>query len=120
MGDGTDFSDPDTVDIVVASVNEPPIADAGNDSTIKEGAAAQLDGSSSFDPESDPITFDWDQVSGTSVSLQPNDTVEKPTFEAPIVAGETLIFKLVVDDGFESSVPRQAHGSTRWRAFSRN
>ncbi len=105
VGDGTDFSDPDTVDIVVASVNELPVADAGNDSTIKEGATAQLDGSNSFDPESDPITFDWDQVPGTPVTLLPNDAVEKPTFVAPLVAGETLIFKLVVDDGFETSIP---------------
>ena len=105
VGDGRDSSDPDTVDIVVASVNELPVADAGNDSTIKEGATAQLDGSNSFDPESDPITFDWDQVPGTPVTLLPNDAVEKPTFVAPLFAGETLIFKLVVDDGFETSVP---------------
>ncbi len=105
VGDGTDFSDPDTVDITVASVNDPPIADAGNDSTIKEGATAQLDGSNSFDPESDPITFDWDQVPGTSVTLLPNDAAAQPTFVAPLVAGQILVFKLVVDDGFEASVP---------------
>ncbi|MFC6674097.1 TolB family protein [Marinobacterium aestuariivivens] len=78
------FSDPDTVDITVVSVNNPPDADAGDDSTIKEGAVATLDGSNSFDPEGDtPLGYAWTQIAGPAVTLQPSDSVVSPTFTAP-------------------------------------
>jgi hypothetical protein len=104
VDDGTNFSDPDTVNVTVVSVNSPPEADAGNDSTIKPGAVATLDGSNSFDPESDPITYSWTQVGGTIVTLDLTDPVH-PTFTAPNAVGDVLIFKLQVSDGKESSTP---------------
>lgn len=103
VGDGVDFSDPDTVDITVVSVNNPPVADAGDDATIKEGAVANLDGSNSFDPEGDPMSFQWTQVGAPPVSLSPSDTVAKPSFVAPVAAGSILVFQLQVSDGKESS-----------------
>ncbi|MCP4257098.1 MAG: hypothetical protein GY774_06180 [Planctomycetes bacterium] len=105
VDDGTNFSDPDTVDIVVVSVNSPPVADAGDDSTIKEGAMVALDGSNSYDPESDPITqYTWTQVAGPAVGLDLTNPV-MPSFMASAVVGTDYVFKLEVSDGKESSVP---------------
>lgn len=97
------------IDITVVPVNSPPIADAGNDGTVKEGAIATLDGSFSFDPdgEGDTISYSWSQVDpdGPAVTLNGANTVA-PTFDAPLGGlGEELLFRLVVSDGMESSVP---------------
>lgn len=104
VDDGIEFSTPDAVDVSVNNVNNPPIADAGDDATIKEGAAGTLNGSFSFDPEGDAIGFEWNQVAGPVVTLVPSNLVANPTFVAPMAAGSTLVFKLRVSDGKESSM----------------
>lgn len=111
VDDGTNFSDPDSVDIAVVSTNNPPVADAGNDGTVKPGAVATLDGSRSFDPENDPITYQWAQVSGTPVTLS-DDSAQKPTFTAPDVVGDVLLFQLQLTDGMEASTPSAATDSS--------
>ena len=103
VSDGVGQSDADTVDVTVVDANHPPVADAGDDSTIKEGAIATLDGSNSFDPEGDAMSFVWQQVAGAAVALVPSHTTVRPTFTASVSAGSTLVFKLRVSDGRESS-----------------
>jgi len=43
--------------------NNPPVADAGDDQTVEQdslgGASVQLDGSGSFDPDGDDLTYHW-------------------------------------------------------------
>ena len=98
-------SDPDTVNITVVNVNTPPVADAGDDSTIKEGAVATLDGSNSFDSEGDmPLGYLWTQTAGPIVTLSDNTNVA-PTFTAPLGIGSVLKFELEVDDDKETSQP---------------
>jgi hypothetical protein len=60
------------------------------------GAAVQLNGSGSYDPDGDPITFEWTQISGTAVVLSDATNVA-PTFTAPEVESD-LTFRLVVTD----------------------
>lgn len=106
VSDGT-FMSKDAVDVTVVNSNHAPIADAGNDASIKEGATAHLDGSHSYDPDNEPVqTFKWAQIAGPAVSLLA-DTTNAPFFAAPQGgAGQTLVFRLEVSDGKESNATK--------------
>lgn len=88
-----------------AAVNAPPIAHGGDDFTVEEGKADQLDGSHSYDADGDHLTYMWTQIGGPAVDLDSN-TVQKPKFTAPHVDRNTLLtFELVVNDGYTDSAP---------------
>jgi hypothetical protein len=90
-----------SVNVVVANVDHAPAAIAGNNLTVNEGSSVTLNGSASSDPDSDPLTYSWVQVSGPAVTLT-GATTAFPQFVAPFVgaAGATLQFQLTVSDGF--------------------
>ena len=79
--------------------NEPPTANAGNDQSLTEGVVVTLDGSNSTDPDDGIDTFQWSQVSGSTVTLSDPSAV-KPTFTASTVLQtcEACIFRLTVTD----------------------
>ncbi|HOC92579.1 MAG TPA: hypothetical protein PKH33_09445 [bacterium] len=68
----------------------------GPDKDAGIGALVTLDGSESSDLDGDPLTFDWEQVSGPSVVIS-NSTSAVATF-TPSTAG-VYVFKLTVNDG---------------------
>jgi len=105
VSDGID-STSDTVNVFVENINHPPIANAGDDQTVYEGSPVTLDGSGCSDPDGDPLTFEWAQTMGPSVSLLDPNT-QNPSFTAPLVGpgGETLNFQLIVNDGLDDSDP---------------
>ena len=49
----------------LADLNAPPVADAGPDQELECGEEAVLDGSASFDPDEDPLTYEWSGPFGT-------------------------------------------------------
>ena len=106
VNNGFSDSAPVFVDITVLQVNNPPVADAGDDGTVKEGAATMLNGSMSFDPDGEPVvSYQWTQTAGPAVTLD-DDTSAIPTFVAPTgTAGQSVTFDLVVSDGKEPSAP---------------
>ncbi|HEX6259195.1 MAG TPA: choice-of-anchor B family protein, partial [Woeseiaceae bacterium] len=78
--------------------NVAPNAVAGGSQTVLEGAAVTLDGQQSNDPDGDSLTFQWDQVSGSEVSLA-NATSAVAHFTAPLVSSDELLqFRLTVTD----------------------
>lgn len=86
-------------DTVNPPVNGPPTADAGNNQTVDEGDTVNLSGSGSTDPDSDPLTYQWSQIAGPSVTLLNSNTVNC-SFVAPQVASnQTVTIRLTVDDG---------------------
>jgi len=98
--DGTDHSD-EAIVISVGNVNQPPVADAGEDGSVNEGENYQLDGSGSFDPDEDLITYLWTALDGITLD---SPTISDPTFTAPNVTENTdYIFTLIVSDEFNSS-----------------
>ncbi len=104
VSDGQTSSDPDTVNIIVKDANHPPVADAGADQAVQEGSPVTLQGSNSFDLDSDPLTYSWVQTAGTPVTLS-DPTAAQPGFTAPLVGstGDTLTFELTVSDGLASA-----------------
>lgn len=104
VGNGQMTSVPDFININVKNVNHPPVADAGDDQNVAENSLVTLDGSFSYDPDGDSLSFQWVQTGGPLVELS-NAVSPKPTFAAPLVgpAGAALSFTLTVTDGQESS-----------------
>jgi N-acetylneuraminic acid mutarotase len=81
--------------------NAPPVANAGLDQTVHMGAAVNLNGSGSSDPDGNlPLTYKWRFVSkppGSAATLS-NDTAVSPSFVADVLSIEPWILELVVTD----------------------
>jgi hypothetical protein len=75
--------------------NRAPTANAGADQTVTVGEAVMLDGSASFDPDGDALTYGWQQDGGPALSFTAN--LSRPTFTAPERAA-VLTFTLTVTD----------------------
>jgi len=89
---------------IITTPNVAPIASAGLDKTVINGAPVTLDGSGSSDPDHGPapLTYAWSQISGPAVTLT-GATTANPTF-TPTQTGD-YAFSLVVFDGQASSPP---------------
>ena len=94
-------------DAFVVKLFQVPVADAGPDQNAVVGGVVQLDGSESFDPDGDPISFSWQFMSQPtgSVAELTEPATSSPTF-APDVAGDYVV-QLVVSDGTNDSDPDQ-------------
>ena len=72
------------------------MADAGPDQTVNEGATVMLDGSNSSDSDGDPLTYEWSDPEGISLSATMDPIV---TFTAPdVMADKDYRFNLTVTD----------------------
>ncbi len=96
--DGTYLSSAATVSITVNAVNDRPVANAGPDQTLTVGptceATATLNGSASYDIESDALTYAWNWMEQSAVGATPQITVEAGVYSVG----------LVVNDGIEDSL----------------
>lgn len=78
--------------------NEPPIAVAGANRTVKSGEKVELNGLSSRDPEGEALFYSWSQVRGAKVPLL-DLNMPKASFLAPSVSEPKLFrFRLRVTD----------------------
>ena len=103
--DGTDQA----ADTVVVTVSEelednPPVADCGLDQVLLLGKKAVLDGTSSFDPDGETLSYRWSFASLPTDSALGNAAItrrftSRARFD-PDVAG-IYVAELMVDDGTE-------------------
>ncbi|MBI3186024.1 MAG: PKD domain-containing protein [Myxococcales bacterium] len=99
-------SAPATVDITVTDPNKTPVAFAGNNFSAPKSVVATLDGSGSYDPEGQALTYAWSFVSvptGSTATLSSPGTVS-PTF-TPDLMGLYRARLVVTDAAGKSSPP---------------
>jgi MYXO-CTERM domain-containing protein len=99
VSDG-ELSQTDVVDVVVAHVNRPPVADAGPDIAVEGLARVTLDGRGSVDPDlGATLTYTWEQTEGPEVTLS-GVYSSQPTLVVPAVSADVVLtFRLTVSDG---------------------
>lgn len=83
----------------IASGNLPPVANAGADRSVQEGASVTLSGAGSSDPDGTIVSWLWVQDSGPTVTMTGANT-SSMTFTAPqaATAPVVLTFALTVYD----------------------
>ena len=83
--------------------NQSPVANAGQSTTVTSGTIVSLNGTNSFDPDGDSITYHWAQTAGPGVTLS-NSAAVSPVLTAPTVQALTILtFQLTVSDGLVDS-----------------
>jgi hypothetical protein len=100
VSDGT-FTVSDSLTVTVQNtLSLDIVANAGPDQIVNENVKINLDGSNSFDPENQSLSFMWTQISGESVMIDSVDN-DKTSFMSPTVANneiKVLVFELRVYD----------------------
>jgi chitinase len=105
VNDGKVNSAPTSVIVVAGAENVRPKANAGDDKNAIVNTLVSLDGTNSFDPNSDPLTsYQWDWMSspGTAPALS-LAIPSRPTF-TPTRTG-IYVLTLTVSDGKLNSLP---------------
>jgi hypothetical protein len=102
VDNGTTSSPPDAVDVLVSNQNDaPPVASIADDGiTIEDCSDVGLDGTDSYDPDGNALTYFWSiQQAPEGAAGQLFDDVwsAKPTF-TPNVAGTYVVSLSVFDD----------------------
>jgi hypothetical protein len=102
--DGTSSSQPFELTISARTMNNAPVPDAGQSTDAFVGSSFELDGSASYDPDGDPITYDWTMRSKpmNSTAMLVDDTTATPSF-TPDEPGDYVI-ELAVSDGLITSM----------------
>ncbi len=92
--------------VTISTTNTAPVADAGPDQAVTViGSLIQLDGSKSYDPDGDPITYQWSfsSIPAGSAAILSSPTSSTPTFTADVHG--TYIVQLTVSDPWTQSLP---------------
>jgi hypothetical protein len=73
-----------------------PVANAGPNQNVKEGATVTLTALGSTQAQGNPLTYQWTQTGGPTVTLS-DATAAQPTFTAPSTTG-ALTFTVIATD----------------------
>ncbi|MCH7758144.1 MAG: peptidase [Thaumarchaeota archaeon] len=100
VSDGTDTASDSLTVMVQNTLSLDIVANAGPDQIVNEKIKINLDGSQSFDPENQSLSYMWTQTSGETVIIRSESSVET-SFTSPTVANnevKVLVFELMVYD----------------------
>lgn len=91
-------TDSDSVSITITPVNTDPTAVAGDNDSVPETTAVQLDGGGSTDSDGTIDSYSWSQTGGNTVTLTGTST-QTATFTAPALTTAAIFtFELTVTD----------------------
>jgi hypothetical protein len=93
------------IKLIVSEGNSTPVADATSPGSVTCGDVVQLDGSGSYDPDNDEITYAWSAYflpAGSAAELN-DDSVIAPSFTTDVEGDYS--FSLIVSDGLAESSP---------------
>lgn len=94
------FDEDDATVTLNIKYNEAPTARAvSDDYTLEEGQAFTLNASTSTDPEGDPLTYTWEQVSGPMVDLTDAQGASVDLSAPEVSSAEIVMLRVVVSDG---------------------
>lgn len=102
VNDGKLDSEPDSVWIIIKQVNRMPVADAGDNFTVNEGEQITLDGSGSYDPDGNALSYIW---SAESLIIAELNQVLTNIVAPEVEENTTFPVVLVVTDGEMNSLP---------------
>lgn len=84
-------------------INQAPEIDVNTYIETDEGSVVRLDASATTDAENDTLTYQWVQLSGSTVELLGQNT-DTSNFTSPFVSNDELLtFELTVNDGRDSA-----------------
>lgn len=90
------------VTVAIAKNSAPQVVLTASSTLVASGQNIELNASASVDPEGDALTFNWEQVSGTSVTVSGSNA--QLSVAAPSVSqNEVLEFAVTVTDEFGAS-----------------
>lgn len=81
---------------------QPPLADANGPYDVDEGSSIQLDGSGSYSPDLDPITFSWSPTAFATGSSLTDAGTSTPTFHAADDGAHVVTLTASDDDGADA------------------
>lgn len=96
--DDGEFAASDTLTVTIEEPNDVPVANAGADQYVDEGDLVQLNGSNSYDPDSDPLTYAWTIIDGPTGSGAVLDDPQSPLPRFTAGAAGVYSVELVVTD----------------------
>lgn len=105
VNDGAQDSTPDQVSVLAEPTSELPVANAGNNQQVEVGDSVRLDGSASYDPGGEPLSYAWaftSVPSGSAAALS-NPASVSPSFTADLTGRYEI--ELVVSDSTSHSDP---------------
>ena len=85
-------------DEFIVGTNEPPVADAGPDQTVERslsdsaGAEVTLDGSGSYDPDEDPITYEWTWDAESTSGVKPTVILPMGTTTVTLNVSDGMLY----------------------------
>ena len=96
---GADASDTSEAVQSHSPAGHPPVANAGEDLTVKEKEKITLDGSKSSDPDGDQLKYNWKLLSPKKIKLDVGDSNSKIlSLTAPsLESNKKLVLDLQID-----------------------